>query len=238
MRVMLPRLLCTAALGLALGVPARAAGAGRDAGPESALRGDGAAPESALRADDGECAYELGFDPARIAEARLRKLLRLRHGYAGTWIAELVAVNALPWLDPLDAVGAAVPRMEAVLARFDAELRREPPPAELAPVVAWTRADLEFQLWLTRTELDFCRTGEPSTLARPLGELETPARCAEEIWLVDQSLLGQCREACLSWGSCVASVFHARRGPFPEAAWQAFLRAEGISVRAIACDGR
>jgi hypothetical protein len=224
---MLPRLLGIAVLGLALGAPARAAGAGLDA-----------APGRAVQAEDGECAYELGFDPARIPEARLRKLLRLRHGYAGTWIAEFVAANALPWLDPLDAVGAAVPRMAAVLARFDAEMRREPPPPELAPVVAWTRADLEFQLWLTRTELDFCRTGEASTLARPLGELETPARCAEEIWLVDQSLLGRCREACLSWGSCVASVVHARRGPFPEAAWQAFLRAEGISVRAIACDGR
>jgi hypothetical protein len=224
---MLPALLCTAAFGLALGAPARAAGGELD----------GAAATS-VEAEDVECAYELSFDPARIPEARLRKLLRLRHGYAGTWVAEFVAVNALPWLDPLEAVDAAVPRMEAVLARFDAEMRALHPPPELAPVVAWTRADLEFQLWLTRTELDFCRSGDASMLAQPLGELETPARCAEEIWLVDQSLLGRCREACRSWGSCVTSVFHARHGAFPDAAWQEFLRAEGITVRAISCGRR
>jgi hypothetical protein len=223
---MLRFVACAAALGLALAAPARAGGAAP------------AAPSTTVHAEDAQCAYEIAFDPARIPEARLRKLLRLRHGYAGTWLAEFVAVNALPWLDPIDAVGAAVPRMEAVLARFDAELRRLRPPPELAPVVAWTRADMEFQLWLTRTELEFCRAGDAATLARPLGELDTPARCAEEIWLVDRTLLDRCREACLSWGSCVASVIDARRGPFPEAAWEAFLRAEDVTARAIACDGR
>lgn len=219
---------CALALAIALAAPAAPA-AGADVA--------GAPPVSAaVRAEDAQCAYEVAFDPERIPEPRLRKLLRLRNGWAGTWRAEFAAVNALPWLDPLDAVAVAVPRMQAVLARFDAEMRRLQPPPELAPVVAWTRADMAFQLWLVRTELDFCRRGDPASLARPLGDLETPARCAEEIWLVDHSLLAQCREASLSWGSCVGEVFHTRQGPFPEEAWQAFVRAEGLEVREVACD--
>lgn len=200
--------------------------------------GPATAASARVEIEDALCAYAVvDFDRATLDEARLQALMRLWEGKAGSWIAELSDVSSSPWFRPLDEVKEAIPRMEAVLARFDAEMKRLAPPASLEPVVRWTRLQLEFDLWRVQAELDWCVTENPEALRRKFRELDPATRCASQIEEVSAKWFGKCKAGAFEWGNCVNDAFDRRYGrTFPTAAWEAFLRASRIKLTKVQCD--
>lgn len=200
----------------------------------------GAAPPGAVRLEvedaESSCALALEAPAGRVDAARLRAAARLRPDWTGSWLREIVAVEASPWMDPPGRVERALPLMEAVLARFDAEALLLAPAPELEPVLRWTREDLAFRLWLVRAELDFCR-GDPRALARAFGDLDAGRRCAAAAAKVAAlPAARRCREAAYEWGNCINRAFRSRQGEFPLGAWEAFLRAGGAVVQTLRCE--
>lgn len=206
-----------------------------------------AAPPDAARAaggsvrveiEDALCKYAvIDFDRATLDEARLQGLMRLWPEKAGSWIAELDDASSSPCFADVDHAKGAIPRMEAVLARFDAEMARLAPPASLEPVVRWTRLQLEFDVWQARAELDWCVAKDPAVLRRKFRDVDPAKSCAAEIEKASSKWFGKCRAGCFDWGNCVNDAFDARYSrDFPREAWEGFLRAGRITLKKIECD--
>jgi hypothetical protein len=193
-------------------------------------------PRPAIEVEDALCRYAVDFDPARISEERVRGLLRFAEQLAGNWDGEYVDTERNVWMFPPDEVAAALPRMDAVLARLDADVKRLRPPRELEPVVRWVRDAIEFDIWLDRVELDYCTSDDPAVLRRPFRDLDPAKICAKEIEAVRRKFFGRCKDAAYTWGNCVNVAFRDRAGPYPQAAWDAFLGASGIRLRKLECD--
>ncbi len=206
------------------------------------------APPASGRAAGGSVRIELEADPlcrfavvvfdrAALDESRLKALMRLWDEQVESWTVVFRDPPASPCFESLDDVKAAIPRMEGVLARFDAEMAWLSPPASLEPVVRWTKLQLEFELWQARAELDWCVTKNAAVLRRKFRDVDPAKSCSAQIERVSSKWFGKCKAGCFEWGNCVNEAFDARfGGEFPREAWEAFLRASRITLQKVECD--
>jgi hypothetical protein len=179
------------------------------------------------------CEYEVAFDPSRITRERMAGFLRLLDPATGSWMGEMwdaTPVSDLGSDEMKDALGG----LEALLARFDAEMRRLEPPPSLDPVVRWVRGWITYELWRARALHDFCRTGDLAALRRPFGKLRPEVACAAALDAVNAKWFGKCEAARMRWGNCVNDALGARE--FPRAAWDRFVKEHGIRLRKLECD--
>ncbi|WP_173087043.1 hypothetical protein [Fundidesulfovibrio magnetotacticus] len=194
------------------------------------------------------------FDDARISAEALR--LALRFGpdglYTGSEMIARASLEVCPDDDPgykpcgdrtiaapnfLDNAGENLRRARALME----ELAASTPPAGLEAAKAWCLEENGFVLALSEARLRYLRTWDPQTLratfeVKSAGKVLEPGKlcpAAFEALSRAQNPVQRARVAAYEWHNCVNGAFRAleARRPYPTAAWKAFLKRYGITVR-------
>jgi hypothetical protein len=108
-------------------------------------------------------------------------------------------------------------------------------PSGLSEVVAYARKWQEFGLWMAKAQLAYLESGSVSALEEKHGSVEPSIACG--------GLLEQIRNAKTTeeawpflhhdWWNCVLSQVREDIGDYPQEAWDAFLKANGVKEQPI-----
>lgn len=191
--------------------------------------------------------YILTLDPARLSEGEMRQLVVLSPHLSGwTSLAVVPRLETCVAGDPayLDC-DARAPTSAAFLlnaranvakgARALAALRALRHPRELSPVAAYLTRSLAFSLWLEETRLAYYESWDDRLLARAYEGVEPARACAVNLQALATARSKDDKHAVasLGWHNCVNNAVRRSLGPYPLAAWEAFLATYGIRERHV-----
>jgi hypothetical protein len=187
--------------------------------------------------------YRLRFDPRTISADRLVTLARLSPHL--TFEVEIISATMLELcvdgdVEYLDC-GSRDVAAPNFLANARINLSKAEPlrefletlmyPAELQPVVAYLSTSLSFSLYLAQAQLEFYTTWNLNALKRRWETLDPSQICAQPLRAIESasSIIDKYGSTKYEWHNCLNTVFRRRLGPYPQAAWDRFLRRYGIT---------
>jgi hypothetical protein len=111
------------------------------------------------------------------------------------------------------------------------ELDAQKVPQSLRPVVAYLSEVQNFALWRTQRQREFFLTRDVSMLRNRYADIDPSQTCSgilQEVARSSQEEQGT-KLMAVDWANCVWQLEAKRIGPYPKAAWQAFLKDQKIT---------
>ena len=108
-------------------------------------------------------------------------------------------------------------------------------PAGLSEVVAYAKRWQEFGLWVAKAQLAYLQSGSVSGFEEKYGSIEPRVGCG---YLLDQlhnanTAEEQWQSLHVHWHNCVLAQEREHIGKYPQEAWDAFLKANGVHEQPI-----
>jgi hypothetical protein len=114
-----------------------------------------------------------------------------------------------------------------------AALNRLEVPAELRPILQHFQDAMAFHVTLEERRLQYLRTGDLQVLSTPIGVIDPPKRCVQQLneLQLATTLTRRYQLSRYSWHKCLNNAWLRASPGYPIKAWHGFLSAFGITER-------
>ena len=216
-----------------------------------AARPPASRPISSFSIETGCAKARVHYSPDVMSRDRLKKLVRLwerNANYLGQPVPQLeLCPRADPAYRPCGDRTIASPNFlynaqvnihagERQVREFEETAAIAP--AELNPVLTYTRSALTFWVALERARFDFLTAWSLDVLTRDVAGVSPASKCAAALDAIARasSMEEKYRLTTHDWHNCVNAEFVRGLGQYPEAAWRRFIENYSIRIDEDGCD--